>query len=147
MMRVAVAAAVLLACASAEPLRAQWAVELARDVSLRIGAPGAVPMAVPRGDSVSFPVPLPVGQPITLELISHGSSSCTSPTSASVTQEDTLVTVVVLDSLRSGVCTMDYVAFPRTVEHVFPEAGEVHLRIVGRARDQVVRLTIGSSGG
>ncbi len=147
MSRLAAAAAIVLACAAAGPLQGQWTVEVARDVSLRMGVQGGPLMAVPQGDSVGFPVRLPVGEPVTLELASHGSSSCTRPGPSAITQEGALVTVVVLDSLRSGVCTMDYVAIPRSVTHVFPEAGTMRLRIVGRVRDQLVELIVGPPGG
>jgi hypothetical protein len=133
--------AVTLLLGIAAPLQAQWRLELARDVTLRIQAPSGPLITNIEGGNY-LPVPLPAGEPVRFEFISHGSGTCTRPGPAAISQEGALVTAIVLDSLRSGVCTLDYAEFPRQVVYTFPEPGRLRLRIVGRAGDQFVDFTV-----
>ena len=126
------------------PLRAQvrvdpeWQLQLGRDVTVSVkGEEWTLPMAEIVPPSIS------VGEFTVMEVTTHGSSSCTRPGPVSVTPGDSVITVVVLDTIRTGACTMDYVAFPRTVvTPAFRERGVAWLRIVGRDRDHFIQLNI-----
>ena len=133
---------VALLVGTAAPLQAQWRLELARDVTLRIKAQSGPIITSIEGGNSRLPVSLPVNEPVGFEFMSHGSSSCTRPGPVTLTPEGVTLTAIVLDSLRSGVCTLDYAEFPRQLTHTFSEPGQYRLRIVGRVGDQVVEFTV-----
>lgn len=81
---------------------------------------------------IEIDAPVHAGQPITLTVITYGSSSCTEPDGAEVTIRNMEATITPYDRYPRGrdvACTADQMPFPRPVVVAFPEAGDATIRV------------------
>jgi hypothetical protein len=127
------AVATLLACSDAGPSAdAQWTVLIGQIVGPT--PPVDAPDTVIRREVFSVTV------------VTFGSSSCTRPAGADVLNLHHVLSIVPLDSVRTGdgPCTADLTTHPRMVAGVFPIVGTVVVAVSGRAgwRDTVVFDTV-----
>lgn len=120
-----------------------WRIQIASAITVSAIRVGEFSVQVPDGvGTITFPKTIEPGDPLVLELASHGSSSCTRPDRVVKTSDNDYVTIVVLDRVRFGECSADWAAFPREVTHSFDTVGKKVIRIVGIRDDRVIHVTV-----
>ncbi len=92
----------------------------------------------PELEVLSAPASVTVNQPFTVTVITHGSSSCTTPVGAKVEVEGLAAIIIPVDQkpLRSIPCSADLAKHPREVELTFSQAGEATIWVIGQNFDE-----------
>lgn len=86
---------------------------------------------------IHAPPSVPVNQPITLTVMTYGSSSCTTSDGAAIDVTGLVATITPLDRIPRGsvACTADLASHPRAVQLTFGAPGEATIRVIGRTFD------------
>jgi hypothetical protein len=120
-----------------------WHDQIAQDVSVTLIRANGQRWDMGEGmDQVVAPGDLVAGETFVLELTSYGSGSCTRPDRVIAAADREFLTVVVIDEVKGGVCTMDRVAFPREIRHQFDVLGPKVIRVVGLRGDLVISVSV-----
>lgn len=137
-LRLVLAFAIPLALGCASPTGLGWEEQPALLQSLEIQA------TLQGSDPTVNPTSVPAGTPLTVIVVSGGSSSCSRPGPVSTRASDSQLVLDVRDfrATNADVCTDDLVLYERRLLHTFFTGGDKTIRAVGEGPDLIHALTV-----